>query len=151
MAGWPGLVSQRRLVVARSLSLHDELQGRGGQSGKEDMRYRHAKTPGSLGVPPPRSLTIMRSCSVTRRSRSSGALGTLDTRLAQRPIESSSHPRDDEPERRAGPRQAVAKLRIATCNIAHGAAASSSRLAERRGQVSSMSSFLIHHVAPPHG
>lgn len=140
-------------MVARSLSLHGELQGREGKSGKEEKKTYDINTPRPRVCLEFRRHGVLRSCApaVARRSRSPGALGTYDTRLAQRHIESSSHPRDDEPGRRAGPRQAVAELPIATYNNAHGGAASSSGLAERRGQVSFMSSFLIHHVAPPRG
>lgn len=42
-AGWPGLISQRRLLVARSLSRHGELQGTGGEGGR--IHTRHTQRP----------------------------------------------------------------------------------------------------------
>lgn len=78
-AGWPGLISQRRLLVSRSLSRHGELQGTGGGGG-QNTHTTHAKTPDLLGVPPAQSGAVVHYGTTATRTRCRGASGICEPR-----------------------------------------------------------------------
>lgn len=138
-AGWPGLFSLRRLLVARSLFRHGELQGRGdfGSGGKREQytHTTHAKTLGSLGVLPPRGCAVIHYCSTATRSRCRGASGMWEPGGWAHRVE-ISHARDDEPGQRAW---GTTSSRRSGCLLSHimllMVLRLRGRMAERRGEV----------------